>query len=407
MTTQDFPYIKTIHVNDCYTYKNFDIVISENDEWRHLILTGKNGSGKTTILNGIAAQINLLANKDIRNQFNSFKNALKVDPTSPSADAWKKMVHDFEYNVSEIKLTNQISQDSLNNKNSFVFSHFKAYRKVQLSDVSSVTKETEFVDKLQKTNSEGFTQQFKQYLVNKKVYQAFDVIENNKESLNRIEEFFRTFTSILQNIFNDKNLELKFVREQFEFFIVLSDGREITFNVLSEGFSALLSVIMDILMRVDLIRKLKNDYTFDPPGIVLIDEPETHLHLEMQYQVLPLLTKLFPNIQFIAATHSPAVISSITNATVYDLSTQMTKKDEVAGSSFSELMVTHFGLDNEFSPVADKLIADVNQVLNEARTSKNPNEAREKLQHILTENKEVLTPSLKLEIEAAILQLEQ
>jgi hypothetical protein len=188
---------------------------------------------------------------------------------------------------------------------------------------------------------------------------------------------------------------------------VLSDGREITFNVLSEGFSALLSVIMDILMRVDLIRKIKNDYTFDPPGIVLIDEPETHLHLEMQYQVLPLLTKLFPNIQFIAATHSPAVISSITNATVYDLSSQMTRKDEVAGSSFSELMVTHFGLDNEFSPVADKLIADVNQVLNEARTSKNTNEAREKLQHILTENKEVLTPSLKLEIEAAILQLEQ
>jgi len=64
------------------------------------------------------------------------------------------------------------------------------------------------------------------------------------------------------------------------------------------------------------------DNALYPHGIVFLDEPETHLHLEMQYEVLPLLTNLFPNIQFIVATHSPAIISSLKDATVYDLSSQ-------------------------------------------------------------------------------------
>ena len=56
--------------------------------------------------------------------------------------------------------------------------------------------------------------------------------------------------------------------------------------------------------------------------------------------------------------HSPAVISSIKNATIYDLSTQKTVADWVVGSSYSELMMVHFGLDNEFSNIADEIIAN-------------------------------------------------
>lgn len=54
-------------------------------------------------------------------------------------------------------------------------------------------------------------------------------------------------------------------------------------------------------------------------GIVLIDEIETHLHLELQKEILPFLTKLYPNIQFIVSTHSPFILSSVDNAVVFDL----------------------------------------------------------------------------------------
>jgi predicted ATP-binding protein involved in virulence len=248
-----------------------------------------------------------------------------------------------------------------------------------------------------------FSQYFKQYLVNKKVSQAFDQLESNQKGLQQTQDFFDSFTNLLRNLFEDKGLQLIFIREEFEFFIALSDGRRMTFNQLSEGFSAFLSIITELLMRVDFIRRRVSDFSFDPPGIVLIDEPETHLHLEMQYQVLPILTKLFPNIQFIAATHSPAVISSIPNATIYDLSTQVTRKEQVAGSSFSELMLTHFGLENEFSPVADRIIEQVNGIIENVQDKQ---AAKAQLKQILDTNREVLTPSLQLELESAILELE-
>ena len=37
---------------------------------------------------------------------------------------------------------------------------------------------------------------------------------------------------------------------------------------------------------------------------------------------MPLLTKVFPNIQFIITTHSPFVLSSMPNAVAYDLEHQ-------------------------------------------------------------------------------------
>ena len=46
-------------------------------------------------------------------------------------------------------------------------------------------------------------------------------------------------------------------------------------------------------------------------GIVLIDEIEQHLHARWQRTAIDDLRKLFPNLQFIASTHSPLVASSV------------------------------------------------------------------------------------------------
>ena len=48
-----FPYIRQIKVNDCYSYQNFYVIDKVPDTFKHIILTGRNGSGKTTILNRI------------------------------------------------------------------------------------------------------------------------------------------------------------------------------------------------------------------------------------------------------------------------------------------------------------------------------------------------------------------
>lgn len=55
------------------------------------------------------------------------------------------------------------------------------------------------------------------------------------------------------------------------------------------------------------------------PLIILIDEPESHLHIALQRTILPYLVNCFSNAQFIVATHSPFVITSLMNATLFNI----------------------------------------------------------------------------------------
>jgi predicted ATP-dependent endonuclease of OLD family len=265
-------------------------------------------------------------------------------------------------------------------------------------------KDDDLNDHLEKQNSsEFFIKQFKQYLVNKKVNQAFDILDNNQAKIADTERFFSLMTQSFRNILEDPKLELIFVKSNFDFHLQLSTGQKITFENLSDGFSALISILMDLFMRVDIIRKEVKDFSYNPCGIVLIDEPETHLHLKLQYEVMPLLTGLFPNVQFIVATHSPAVISSIKNATVFDLTSKSTETESIVGSSFSELMVSHFGLDNEYSNIADDIFAQINHII---KTETDPQARKKRLQTVLTENERYLSPAMQLELESMILELQ-
>jgi predicted ATP-binding protein involved in virulence len=92
----------------------------------------------------------------------------------------------------------------------------------------------------------------------------------------------------------------------------------------------------------------------DVEGIVLIDEIETHLHVELQKNILPLLTNFFPNIQFIVTTHSPFVLQSIENSVVYDLEKQI-RVEDLSGHSYESLVDTYFDTDKYSDEVKEKL----------------------------------------------------
>jgi len=53
--------------------------------------------------------------------------------------------------------------------------------------------------------------------------------------------------------------------------------------------------------------------------VVTFDEPENHLHPSLQRSLLPTLVNTFPDVQFIVATHSPFVVSSLKDSSVYVL----------------------------------------------------------------------------------------
>lgn len=398
-TPEDFPYITHIHVNDCYTYQNFDILLNDDKPFSHLVLTGRNGSGKSTILSSLDANFSVLTNSQLKGidlHKKYLKDLIETYLNHSQRESWKNQLNNIDKVILPFSHFKSYHQA--------IYSFLKADRRSKAEAVSGVKKDNELIESLnQENSSEFFVKQFKQYLVNKKVNQAFDILDNNKEKIAETERFFQLITNSLQRILEDSALELVFMKENFDFEIQLSSGQRITFDHLSDGFSALVSILMDLFMRVDIIHKEVKDFSYNPCGIVLIDEPETHLHLKLQYEVMPLLTSLFPNIQFVVATHSPAVVSSLEKATIFDLTTKTTESERVVGSSFSELMVSHFGLDNEYSNIADDIFEQINHIV---KTEANPQKRKERLQEVLTENEAYLSPAMQLELESMILEIQ-
>ena len=71
-----------------------------------------------------------------------------------------------------------------------------------------------------------------------------------------------------------------------------------------------------------LMQALYETYPDDPrahlrPALALIDEIDAHLHPEWQRTIIPLLHEHFPNVQFVATTHSPLVIGNAGEAQVF------------------------------------------------------------------------------------------
>ena len=91
---------------------------------------------------------------------------------------------------------------------------------------------------------------------------------------------------------------------------VQKQGQELIINQLSDGEKCLLAMVGDLARRL----AIANPGLPDPlqgEGVVLIDEIELHLHPKWQRNIVPALTRTFPNCQFIVTTHSPQVLGEV------------------------------------------------------------------------------------------------
>lgn len=76
---------------------------------------------------------------------------------------------------------------------------------------------------------------------------------------------------------------------------------------LASGYRNILAFIGDMMLRLFRDQPKVNDPR-ELHGMVIIDELDLHLHPKWQKKLPGLLTNYFPNIQFIASTHSPIPI---------------------------------------------------------------------------------------------------
>lgn len=96
------------------------------------------------------------------------------------------------------------------------------------------------------------------------------------------------------------------------------NGEELIINQLSDGEKCLLAMVGDLARRLAIANPgLENP--LEGEGVILIDEIELHLHPKWQREIIPALTRTFPNCQFIVTTHSPQVVSNVKPENVYIL----------------------------------------------------------------------------------------
>lgn len=279
---------------------------------KHLIFTGKNGSGKTSVLDRMAM----------------------IFEVTLSGKTWVNPGIDLTLNGSYEELLERFERGD------FIVAYYQASRVFE-------TEIPQHVEKVELKDCYGIEerprQNFVKYLLDLKMTEALAMTGGKIEKAQKIKAWFGELEQLLRRIFENDVLTLEFDEDTFRFLICENGKEPFDFNSLSSGYAAVLDIVVDMIIRME--RKTDKNFRFDLPGIVLIDEIETHLHLDLQKKILDLLTTIFPNVQFVVSTHSPFVLNSLEQVVIYDLENHLLVEDGLADVPYSGIVEGYFGVD--------------------------------------------------------------
>ncbi|HSN98992.1 MAG TPA: AAA family ATPase [Candidatus Nanopelagicales bacterium] len=140
--------------------------------------------------------------------------------------------------------------------------------------------------------------------------------------------------------------------------IDFADGSDRPFDSLSDGERNLIAVAADIAWRaLQLNPHLGVEAPARVVGVVLIDEVDLHLHPAWQRRVLEDLTRNFPGIQFIVTTHSPQVMSTAPPGSVrlIDLDHQVHRVERTTWKDTNTILEDILGVPARPREMQDKL----------------------------------------------------
>jgi len=310
-------FITKINIKKVRHLQDVLIDISQTER-KHLLLTGKNGCGKTSVLDAI--------NADLKQK--------------SSNSEW--LYEHKEFKIESILFNNTIS--------SKIF-YYDVLRKLKVSKSEGV-----------KDTISNKVEDFEKFLAKKRTEQAFLSFErDNEQEIKIISDWFDKLEASLRFLFEDESLKLisKRSEDKVNFYLTSDHREEFDFNTLSSGYSSVLYILFDMMQQM---QNEGGSFDYTQEGIALIDEVEAHLHISLQKKILPFLTGFFPNVQFIVTTHSPFILQSIKNAVIFDLETKK-RYEDFSNYSSESILETFYDMD-KFSDVMKKDMENYENLLN-------------------------------------------
>lgn len=312
---------KKLTISNWQQFKDITIDFHE----KMTVITGANGSGKTTILNILAQHFGWSTNsiaiprKNLTTSILEWFSGLFVrNETSVGEIIYKNdqkatllipQVDSAQYSVKIIG--KQLVEGFI------IPSHKTPFRYEQVSNLSlrtSFDKEQAFSKVSSSIQSRymgagGQSSSFhmKEVLISWNILgYGNPTMAAKEELLKNFNDFEKVLSIILPENLGFKKLEIR----DFEIVFICEQENEFLLDAASGGISALIDLAWQIHM---FSTEKRNNF------VVLIDEVENHLHPAMQRRVLHDLLLAFPKASFIVSTHSPLIVSSVKESNVIAL----------------------------------------------------------------------------------------
>lgn len=337
------------HLSDIY-------IDLKPDARTNLLLTGKNGSGKTTVLQAMRQYLKAIADGELQHLEDTYVRRLNLyeGKMETAKNEYEKYTaqQDYQNTLQRIKqyrdgvsvvFNHSDGLDGLFKEGKYILAYYGADRKTGIIKQSSV--EDVVLDTCYSLDSNPGKVLLK-YLVHLKTQQAYARNENDMTTVHMLDQWFKRFTEALKVLLDNESIEIKYDYKNYNFEIIENGRNAFGFDQLSDGYSAAIQIVADLILRMEQNWLKKGTLSsYDVEGIVMIDELETHLHIGLQKTILPFLTSFFPKIQFIVSTHSPYILNSVENCVIYDLEKKI-RMEDMSCYSAEGIVEGYFELDS-------------------------------------------------------------
>ena len=231
--------------------------------------------------------------------------------------------------------------------------------------------------------------------IKQKFISWFKTFEDSALKFNKDKTLYYAYTNTLASIVPEWQ-EVRFHWGLDDIVGKQKDGTWLPLSNLSDGYRSIIKLASDIAYRaIKLNPHLGIDTVKKTKGIVLIDEIDMHLHPKWQQKIVADLKTAFPNLQFIATTHSPFIVQSLNADEILNLGNN--RIDEHPNTMSLEQNAIFMGVESKNSTSFNKKEKAAIEYL-EILNNKSPNKDIDRLNELIeTSSDPVFKAKLQLE----------